>query len=72
MPGSTLTEENTKVISLIGEINDAFNCCSEKTTNIMDTFNQLWNCRVQKFHKLHKQEMIHLVDTIKLVELEFK
>lgn len=72
IPGSTLTEENARAISLINEINKAVDSCSEKTSSIMSTFDQLWDCRLQKFQKLRKQEIIHLMDKIRLVELEFK
>lgn len=57
---------------MISEINEAIDSCSEKTASIMSIFDQLWDCRLKKFQKLRKQEIIHLMDKIKLVELEFK
>ena len=72
MPGSTLAEENARALSLISETDKAIDSCFKTVSSIEDTFDQLWNYRVDKFQKLHKEGMIHLADELKLVELQFR
>lgn len=72
LPGSTITEENIRVISLISEVGETIKSCFGIASSIVDAIKEICDFHVQKFQKLHKEELNCLSSRIKLLELKLK
>lgn len=72
LPRSILTEEEGLVLNQIAELATTIESCSEEVKSIVNSIEQIYAIRVQKFRPLHKLEVEGLETKTKSIGLQIK